>query len=107
MGKGWWRVVAGNGKAMSCLTKRQAKDKIRSMSKAPRPLTEQLRQAMETCGETRYAIAKATGIDQSVLSRFASGERGLSMEALDTLGRYLGLELVAKRRSKAKRKKGR
>ena len=58
------------------------------------PLTEQLRQAILNCGQTRYAICKATGIGQDVLSRFIHGERGLSMEVLDTLGEYLGLRIV-------------
>jgi len=72
------------------------------MSKKHLSLTEQLRQAIETCGESRYAVAKATGIDQSALSRFMSGERGVSMRNLDALGEYLGLELLPKRRPKGK-----
>jgi len=67
------------------------------MSNRRLPLSDQLRAAVRNCGETRYAIAKATGIDQSTLSRFVNGERGLSMDAMDTLGEYLGLELVTKR----------
>ena len=69
------------------------------MSTGRPPLSEQLRAAIEDSGETRYAIAKATGIDQSVLSRFVNGERGLSLDAIDTLGDYLKLEIVRKRRS--------
>ena len=77
------------------------------MSKKTAPLTEQLRQAVLTCGETRYAISKATGVSQVTLSRFVHGERGLSMEAMDALGQYLGLELVARRRlAKRPAKKG-
>ena len=68
------------------------------MSTKRPPLSQQLRAAIEDSGETRYAIAKATGIDQSVLSRFVNGERGLSMNAIDILGGYLGLEIVRKRR---------
>lgn len=67
------------------------------MSKKPRLLTEQLRQAILDAGETRYAICKATGIGQDVLSRFMSGERGLSNRVMDRLGEYLGLELVSRR----------
>lgn len=79
-------------------------DKIQPMSKKRLLLTEQLRQAVVNCGESQYAICRATGIDKASLSRFVSGERGVSMTALDALGQYLGLELVAKRRPKAKRK---
>lgn len=61
-------------------------------------LTDQIRQAIEDCGETRYQIWKATGIDNATLCRFVSGERGLSMEALDTLAEYLELDIVSRRK---------
>lgn len=58
-------------------------------------VTETLRRALARCGQTRYAVSKATGIPQSVLSRFAHGDplRGTN---LDTLAAYLGLELTRK-----------
>jgi hypothetical protein len=59
------------------------------------PISDQLRRVILDCGQTRYAICKATGIGQDVLSRFIHGERGLSMEVLDTVGQYLGLRIVA------------
>jgi len=46
-------------------------------------VSDQIRRLVETCGISRYEIAKLTGIDDSALSRFMSGERGLSMKALD------------------------
>jgi len=67
------------------------------------PLTEQLRQAVLNCGETQYAVCKATGIDKTALSRFINGERGVSMKVLDTLGEYLGLRIVT---AKPQAKKG-
>ena len=70
------------------------------MSKKTVPLTEQLRQAILTSGQTRYVIAKATGVGQDTLSRFIHGERGLSMDAMDAVGQYLGLQLVAPPRAK-------
>jgi plasmid maintenance system antidote protein VapI len=66
------------------------------------PLTEQLRQVVLNCGQTRYAISKATGIGQDKLSRFVHGERGVSCEVLDTLGQYFGLRLVGDKPHKAK-----
>jgi transcriptional regulator with XRE-family HTH domain len=62
-------------------------------------LSEQIRQAVDNCGQTRYAIAKATGIDQSTLSRFMAGERGLPMKTLDTLADHLDLNITTGRRS--------
>ena len=56
---------------------------------------------MQKCGTTRYAISKATGIDQSTLSRFMSRERGLPMKTLDILADYLDLNItIGERRSK-------
>jgi transcriptional regulator with XRE-family HTH domain len=64
-----------------------------------KPLTDQLRQAIEDSGLTRYEIAKRTGIAESTLSRFVTGRRaGLSMQALDALGECLGLTIVSRRK---------
>jgi transcriptional regulator with XRE-family HTH domain len=65
------------------------------MAKTRPRLSEQVRQAVETCGQTRYAISKATGIDQATLSRFVNGERGLPMKTLDVLADYLDLNIQA------------
>ena len=61
--------------------------------------------AIEASEKTRYRIAKDTGISQTQLSRLMSGERGLSIAALETLADYLGLEIVM--RPKRRRRKGR
>tara|TARA_B100000809_G_C14797689_1_gene409083 strand:- start:244 stop:471 length:228 start_codon:yes stop_codon:yes gene_type:complete len=67
-----------------------------------RKLTDQLRQAIDDCGLTRYRIAKETGISEATLSKFYLGQRGLSMEALNALGEYLGLRIVMDRKPKKK-----
>lgn len=59
-----------------------------------RPLSEQIRRAIETCGLSRYQIAKQTGVEQSALSRFVSGERGFTTASLDKLADLLDLEIV-------------
>ena len=58
-------------------------------------VSEQLRKAMERSGMTRYEIAKQAGIEQSSLSRFFSGDRGLSQDAIDAICKLLGLRLVS------------
>jgi transcriptional regulator with XRE-family HTH domain len=60
-------------------------------------IVDQLRRAMRDCGESEYAIAKATGVPQSVVNRFASGERGISLKTANKLCEYLKLELVHRR----------
>lgn len=66
-------------------------------------LTDQVRKAIADCGETQYRICQNTGLDKTAIFRFMSGERGLSMEALNTLGTYLELSIVSNR-NPAKRK---
>jgi hypothetical protein len=69
------------------------------MAKQRKKLSDQIRQAVATCGKTRYQIFKATGIDQAALSRFMSGECGLEMATLDTLADYLNLNIQPLKRS--------
>jgi hypothetical protein len=64
--------------------KRQSREKV----------TDQIRRLIDSCGRSRYEVANATQIDHSAMSRFMSGERGLSATALDTLGKFLDLEVV-------------
>ncbi len=59
-------------------------------------VTEQLRRAVESCGQTRYAVSKAAGVPSSVLSRFVVSGRGLRSENFNRLCAYLGLRLVSK-----------
>ena len=61
-------------------------------------LSDQVRRAIEDSGETRYQIAKKTGLDDSALCRFMSGERGLSTKALDIVAEYLELSIVSSRK---------
>ncbi len=74
------------------------------MRAKPTKFSDQIRKAVEESGMTRYAIFKATGIDQGTLSKFVHGQVGLSMDSLDVLADILGLEVVA---SRHKPKKGR
>ena len=61
-------------------------------------LSEQLRQIVRDSEYTRYAISKATGIDQAVLSKLLTGERGLSFDSLDLLGEFLEIDLVTRQK---------
>lgn len=65
-------------------------------------VTLQLRRAIDECGLSRYEIAKRAGIEQSALSRFMTGERGLTTPALDRLGELLDLEIVMHRPTPAR-----
>ena len=65
----------------------------------PLGLTDQIRAALETCGETRYRVAKNSGLNEPQLCRFMAGA-GISFKALDKLAEYLGLEIVVRERRK-------
>ncbi len=61
-------------------------------------ISQQIRRLIESSGMSRYEIARQAGIEQSVLSRFMSGERGLTTLTLDRLGELFDLEIVQRGR---------
>lgn len=66
-----------------------------------KPLSEQLRDAIEKAGITRYELSKITGVSQSTLSKFILRQRpGLSFDAMDRVGQALGLVIVKKSNKK-------
>ena len=67
-------------------------------------LSDQLRQAIDDSGLTRYRIAKETGVSESALAQFYNGHRGLSMKALNALGEFLQLRIVLGRKPSKKGK---
>lgn len=82
---------------------RQLRCRLWSVGKKRLRLSDQIRRAIDGCGMTRYAISKATGIEQSALSRFMSGERGLPMKTLDRLADFLDLNITTGRRTRVGR----
>src|SRR5262245_34751363 len=79
----------GTSPDFSCMSNQQAAN-----------VSDQLRRIIKDCGLSRYEIGKRTGIDEGTLSRFMSGERGLSIKALDRLGECLGLTVNMRRQPK-------
>jgi plasmid maintenance system antidote protein VapI len=65
-----------------------------SMAKEPSRLSDQLREAIDASGMSRYSICKTLDVDQGLMSRFMAGKAGLSVETIDKLGDLLGLQLV-------------
>lgn len=70
-------------------------------------LSDQVRAAIRASSRRPTAIAAAAKIHKSALSRFVSGERGLSIAGLDSLGRVLGLAIVVRKRRTAPKKRER
>ena len=69
-------------------------------------LSDELRQAIERSGLSRYSIWQQTGIYQGSLSKFMDGERGLGLESIDKLADLLGLHICTAD-AKQSRPKGR
>jgi hypothetical protein len=62
---------------------------------AKKLISDQLREAIERCGKTRYRIHKETGIAESQLSRFVNDAGvSLSLNNIDKLCECIGAELV-------------
>ena len=56
-------------------------------------IVDQLQRAIRASGQTEYAIAKGSGVSQSIVNRFVSGERGISFETAAKIAAYLKLDL--------------
>jgi plasmid maintenance system antidote protein VapI len=57
-------------------------------------LTAALRDAVHNSGRTAYAVARAAGVSQAVLSRFLNCRRGITLDTADRLAQALGLQLA-------------
>ncbi len=70
------------------------------MSKTNRPpksantMTKQLRWYLKNCATTPTQVSRDIGVHHSVLFRFLSGKRGMSLDALDRLAKHRKLRLV-------------
>lgn len=71
------------------------------------PIYDDIRDAIEAGDMSRYRIAKETGISESQLSLFMAGNKGVSVEALETLADCLGLEVTTRRKRKKTSRKDR
>jgi transcriptional regulator with XRE-family HTH domain len=66
-------------------------------------IDEAIRKAIESSELTPFEIARRAGIARSQLSRFLSGERGLSVATVEQLAECLGLEITIKPKRKTKK----
>jgi DNA-binding phage protein len=60
---------------------------------ARQSVVEALRLAIRARGGGVQAVARQSGVDQSVLHRFLSGERGITIETAEKICSCLDLEL--------------
>ena len=67
-------------------------------------LPQQLRKAMKATKLSRYAIAKGSGVDYAVVSRFLDELSDIRLSTAGRLTEYLDLELKPARKAKKQRK---
>ena len=63
-------------------------------------ILKNIAKAIEKTGKSRYQISNETGVDEAVLCRIVtgSGTGSCSIETADILCKYLGLELIPKKK---------
>ena len=66
-------------------------------------IEDQLRRAIEESPITQYALAKISGIDKGILSRFIRGERTITLATAARLVEALDLELRPARQPNKRR----
>ena len=63
-------------------------------------LSEQIRQEMEAQRYSMRELGAASGVAQSLLSRYFSGQSALSVKSLEAVLEVLGLELTIRKKRK-------
>jgi transcriptional regulator with XRE-family HTH domain len=66
------------------------------ISMRPKPFSDQIRDAVNASGMSRYRICAEIKLSQPAMSRFMAGNAGLSLAVLDKLADLLGLEVATK-----------
>ena len=69
--------------------------------KTPKPISQQLREAIDASGMSRYRICKEINLPESTMSHFMAGDCGLALATVDRLGGLLGLRVVAETKPSA------
>jgi DNA-binding phage protein len=65
-------------------------------------ITERIQEAIRSGGMSRYAISKATGVDQALLCRFLQGKSSMALDTVDKVLSAMNLEVVIRPRSTRK-----
>ncbi len=61
-------------------------------------ILDTIKQAILDNGQSRYAIARESGLSEAALSRLMSGKRGLSIDATEKLADTLDLDIIIRPR---------
>jgi hypothetical protein len=86
----WARWRRCHQQAFRVVAKYQLSRYTRIMAK----LIDDIRRAVEQSGQSRYSIAKTTGVSAAQLSRLVNGHSGLHADTIEKIANHLGLEIV-------------
>lgn len=64
-----------------------------------------IRRAVEASSKTRYRIAKESGVSAGQLSRLVNGERGMTVDTIERLADYLGLQITIEPKPKTRKER--
>ena len=59
-----------------------------------KPFSDQIRDAIQASGVSRYALAEQCGVFESAISRFMSGKQSMSLSTVDKIADTLGLQVI-------------
>lgn len=65
-------------------------------------MNDQVKQAVEQSGLTRYRICKLSGVSQGMLSRFMNGYTDMTLATLDRIAPVIGVSLVVRKPKRTK-----
>ena len=80
---------------------------VRVTKKDGATISQQLREAINASGLSRYRICKEIGLPESTMSHFMAGDCGLALATVDRLGELLGLKIVASAKRQRRKDEGR
>ena len=64
--------------------------------------SDEIRRMVDRSGLSRYRICQEIDLDKALMSRFMSGQGGLSIKSLDRLAKLLDLTVSVKKRRKGR-----
>jgi len=67
--------------------------------------SDEIKRAIRASGLTVYRLAKLSGVDKSVISRFLSGKMGMHTENLDKVAAVLGLRVTTGTKAKGRKER--
>lgn len=76
---------------------------MKELKKDKNGLNEKLRTLIETCGLSRYEIAKLSGVSEAMLSRYVRRMRALNTVSAERILEALKMEIIIRKRKGGKK----